>query len=173
MSLPRFDITCVSRTSYGYEKRSSTYRLPALKGRPRYRLRDTWASYVVNLQWEFTGDQWLQFQQFWSDSINAGADPFEMRLQLDSAFASHTGEEIYQVHATEGFQATIDAHQIWTVRLQVEVAGGFRIGLVICPVIYGGPITNLAGNDYYGGPITDLAMDIIEPCPGIVGDANA
>ena len=168
MSNPYLDIACVSSTSYNYTKRPSTRRLPALKGRPRYRLRDTWATYVVDLVWVYTEEQYAQFQTFWYDQINAGADSFDMRLMMDDHSYFTQQQEIYTVHATGGFSSSIDAHLLWTVRLQVEVPGGFRIGQVFCPTIYGGPITDPATDEYYGGPITDLATDIIEPCDGVV-----
>lgn len=169
MTVPFFNIGCVSQTSYGYNKRASTYRLPALKGRPRYRLRDTWASYVVTLQWEFTPSQYAAFQTFWYDQINAGSDTFEMRLMMDDYQVFDDGTEIYQVHAVEGFNSTFSQTNLWTVRLQVEVAGGFRVGIVVCPVIFAGTPDSPAPNSYYPGTPDNLATDIIAPCPGVVG----
>ncbi len=155
-----FDITCVSRTSYGYSKRPSTRRLPALKGRPRYRLRDSWATYQVQVEWVFTQEQFEEFHTFWYDTIRAGVDPFEMQLMMDDQAYYGLGGEIYQVHAIEGFQATVDAHQMWTVRLPLEVAGGFRIGIVNCPIIWGGSL---------GGPPAE-APQILTPPTLIVGE---
>ena len=171
--IPVFDIMCVSQTAYGYGKRSSTYRLPALKGRPRYRLRDTWAAYVVNIQWEFTPDQYAEFQDFWYNQINAGNDYFEMRLMLDDPEFYNTGNEVYKVHAVEGFQSTFAAPGYWTVRLDVEVPAGYRNNLAQCLEIYGGPVDNLAGDDYYGGPVDNLADDIIAPCDDVLGGFSA
>ena len=164
---PTLDITCVSSRSYGYTKRDSNYRLPALYGRPRYRLRDSWASYVMTVEWEYTEEQYRQFRDFWYDAIEHGVLPFQMRLMLDDPQFYQGETEIYLVKATAGFSATLNTHGYWDVTLPIEIAGGFRTNIVECPTIYGGPIDALAPDDIYGGPIDALAGDVILPCAGV------
>lgn len=163
--IPFLNITCVNRRAYGYTKSSSTYRLPALKGRPRYRLRDSWASYIVSVEWEFTDDQYEEFQRFWYDDLDAGVKFFTIRLMLDERDFYNSGVEVYVAHAMSGFQSTYDTDRIWTVRMEIEIAGGFRAGLIDCDIIIG----DLSSPDViYAGTPDVLPPDDIAPCEGIV-----
>lgn len=162
-----FDIRCVARRGYGYTKRDSTYRLPALKGRPRYRLRDTWASYVMTIEFDFTYEQYGEFQRFWFDDINAGVDPFVIPLLLDDFDFFNNTEELYVAHAVEAFTSSYSDPGYWTVAVPIEISGGFRTNLFDCPIIYGGPITALATDVIYAGTPSAPSEDIIVPCPGV------
>lgn len=165
MTIPTFDISCVSQTNYGYTKRDSVRRLPALKGRPRYRLLDVSASYILDLTFTFTPEQYAEFQTFWYHEIDAGLGYFFIRLMLDDVAYYNQGTETYQAHATGPFDSRYSTTNLWTVRMSIEVAGGFRTDPGFCDDIYGGPVDNLAPDDIYGGPISNLATDDIAPCP--------
>lgn len=165
--IPEWNIRCVSKLTYGYTKRDAGYRLPALKGRPRYRRKDSWASYIVTLQFDFTKEQYQEFQDFWYNDIEAGSGWFLIPLTLDDPEFYNQGNEVYAVHATGGYSSTYGSHDTIVVAFEVELAGGFRTNIFDCPIIYGGPITNPAPDTIYGGPITALAEDVITPCPGV------
>lgn len=164
---PLFNIMCVSKQTYGYRKSESFYRLPALKGRPRYRLRDTWATYNITISFAFTNDQYEQFLNFWYNDISAGLDPFLIRLMMDDAVFYKDNDELYQVHATSTFNANAVSFNLWSVQIPIQVAGGFRTNLFDCPIIYGGPIDSLAVDVIYAGTPSSPSEDIIVPCPGI------
>lgn len=165
--IPSFEVGCVSSRVYSYTKREATYRLPALKGRPRYRRRDTHASYIVTVLFEFTEEQWQEFQDFWYNAIDVGIGYFTIPLLLDDPVYFQQTPEVYVAHALDGYQVTYGSDFLYTVSLQLEIAGGFRTNQATCPVIYGGPIDNLAPDTIYGGPIDALAGDTIIPCPGV------
>lgn len=165
--IPDFQVGCVSTRAYSYTKREATQRLPAIKGRPRYRRKDAHASYLVSLLFEFTEEQWEEFQDFWYDDLESGLKWFTIPLMLDDPEFYQGGSERYLVHATEGFQVAYGNDYLYTVSLRVEVSGGFRTNQADCPIIYGGPIDSLAPDSIYGGPIDALAEDIIIPCPGV------
>lgn len=166
--VPILDITCVNRSSYGYTKRESTYRLPAVKGRPRYRLRDSYASYTATVQFEYTPEQYGQFLDFWFNELEAGLGEFLLELMLDDADFYNSNFEVYRVHATAPYQAAYNGVNLWTVSIPIEIQSGFRSNIFDCPVIYGGPIQTPAPDFIYGGPVSSLAADVIVPCGGIL-----
>jgi len=158
----------ISKGGYGYTQRSSMERLSALRGRPRYRLRDTLPSYVVSISIEMTDAQFNAWQTFWSGPVGNGVNQFTIRLTMDSTVIYEEQDEAYVVKATSPWSAENIAWNQWRVRLSVEVPNTIAFQITICDVIYGGPIDVLAVDDIYGGPITSLAEDVIEPCERVL-----
>lgn len=138
-----------------------------MKGRPRYRLKDTWASYVMTVHYLFTESQYQEFLNFWFNEIKGGLEPFTIHLMLDDENYYRANDEIYMTRATASFDSNSAPHNLWEVSFPIEIAAGFRTNLFDCPSIYGGPISAPAADDIYGGPITALAPDVIVPCPGV------
>ena len=170
--VPTFNIACVSSRAYGYTKRDAGRRLPTMKGRPRYRLRDAWASYVMTVEFDFTPAQYQEFQEFWYGDLNAGLGSFIIGLSLDDPDFYNDQAEQYVAHATGGFNSSYNSYGLWNVTMPIEIAGGFRTNIAACPIIYGGPIDALAPDTIYGGPIDALAGDVIVPCPGVDPNGN-
>ena len=169
--LPILDPTivgCASPNGYQITKREAVGRHAALKGRPRYRLRDTFAYYTLNVTLDLTNSEFESFQTFWVYSTRSGADPFYMSLMLDDPAIYRSGTEVYPVHALAPWTASSGFNDQWTVTLQVEVPSGIVFGLLDCPAIYGGPLTALAPDQIYPGTPGMLAPDIIEPCPYVL-----
>ena len=141
--------------------------MPAYKGRPRYRLKDTRAVYEVDVTYVWDRVTYAAFLDFWANSLEYGSQSFIMSIMLDEAAVYAGGAEQYIVHAVETYTAAYSRWDEWVVTFKVEVPGGFRTDLFSCPELYGGPIGALAIDDIYGGPIDALAEDIITPCPGV------
>jgi len=160
------ELGCPTQT-YSYTKRPSFYRMPALKGRPRYRLKDGFAPYKTRLNFAFVNQQFLLFQKFWAEDLDHGVHGFVLPLMLDDASFFNTGQELYEVHAVGPYQASVDNSHIWSVNFEVEVYTRFRTDFYQCPVIYGGPISAPAEDTVYGGPIDNLATDVIVPCEAV------
>ena len=154
---------CVRREGYGYQPSQSSTRLPALKGRPRYRLKDVWPTYIVNASFVF--QTMAEWNAFWA-ATGYGTDPFIAYLMLDSPdnFLETGGE--YVVRAVGPWTGTTTPAQLWKVSIQLEVSDGALL-YVYCDDIYGGPLIGLSPNDIYGGPIDGLSGDEIAPCPGV------
>ena len=166
-SLPEGMAGCVTKEGYSYVQNRSADRLFALKGRPRYRLKDANASYHVTVNMEATQAQFNTFQSLWNGPIQRGNNQFIMRLTMDAALIYNAANEAYVVRAVEPWSANNVSWDRWVITMTVEVPAAIAYQITICDVIYGGPITDLAADDIYGGPITNLATDIIAPCEGV------
>ena len=160
---------CASVDPYSYSKRASEYRLPAFRGRPRYRLRDIWASYEVDVSYTMDAGTFAAWQSFWRDSIANGSQPFAMWLMLSTNAIYYSGE-VYTAKAIGQWSGTMVAGNYWHVKLRVELPGSILVIGTLCDVLYGGPIYDPALDSVYGGPITDLAADNIAPCGKVLRD---
>jgi len=162
-------VGCVSPNGYGYRKASAMDRISVLRGRPRYRLRDTHPIYYANVTINMDETQFEAWQAEWAGPIDYGKNTFVMRLMMDDIDVWDEYDELYTVRATGPWSAVSDHADRYVVSMEVEVPGGVVYQFSGCDSIYGGPITGLATDDIYGGPITGLATDIIEPCQGVLG----
>ena len=154
---------CVSRDGYSQGGRTGATRIPALKGRPRYRYKDAYASLVVSVTIEASVTQFSYWQSFWT-TIRNGTDPFIMTLMMDSALIYNQSEEQYVVQALGQWTATQTPARRWRITLDVEVPSAIKYNLTACDVIWA--VTS-AEDDIWAGPITDPADDIIAPCPNV------
>jgi hypothetical protein len=163
---PELDVEtfgCASQSGYGYSKRPSTYRMPAVKGRPRHRLKDRNAAYEVNVSYNWTQAQFAAWQEFWAVELGYGVKSFIMSLMMDDVTEYLLGEK-YLVHMIAPYDASLDGWDNWNVTFTVELPGGFRTNLYQCGDIWGG---DGATDDIWGGDISNLATDVIAPCPGV------
>lgn len=151
---------------YSIQRAVSTYRMPALHGRPRYRMKDSAPTYRVSLSYEFDDQQFALWQSFWQ-ATNNGLDPFWVRLKLSTNDVYQEGEYTL-VQPVAQWRANGSFGINWTVTLDVEVNGASSVIGTICDVVYGGPIFMPAADNIYGGPIDNLATDVYGPCPGVL-----
>jgi len=158
---------CVTRDGYTQTAEQSATRMPALRGRPRYRLRDTRASYVVNITMEMSDAQFSYWQTFWA-SLRHGTDPFEMTLMMDAVLVYNSIDEVYTVQARGPWTSSLSPAGRWVVSLTVEVPSDIQYSLTQCDVIWAGPIDDPAVDDIWAGPITDPAEDVIVPCVYVI-----
>jgi len=152
---------------YSITRGQSTYRMPALLGRPRVRRKDMWPVYRFNVSYEFSKEDFASWQQFWI-AAGQGAQPFFMRLKLTTNQLLLGREDYTLVQPVGTWQASLmDGNVPWRVTLTVEASGGTAIVATPCDIYYGGPIQMPSPDNVYGGPITALATDVVGPCPEV------
>ena len=159
---------CVSKAGYSYILRPAMDRLPALRGRPRYRLKGLAPSFEVSVTVEMDNAQFSAWQAFWAGPVEKGAKPFVMRLTMDAALIFSEQDEAYVVQATGPWNATRGPNDRWQVAITLEVPAAIAYQITICDVIYGGPITDLATDDIWAGHPGDLPPDVITPCSEVL-----
>lgn len=160
---------CIDPGDYSYTRTDSTLKYSPIRGRPRFRLKDTRQTFRVNCTMQLTNSQFNEWQTYWTAVAERGGKPFWMRLRLDALQPFLFLSETYEVTALQPWEAQLDVDGFWRVRLQVEAPWNIGFLATLCDEIYGGPITTLAVDEIYGGPIDALATDIIAPCEAVLG----
>lgn len=169
--VPVLDQTIIGTAAiqgYSATKRSSFDSYPLMRGRTRYKLKDTFAYYTMNLTFEMSRDQFYAWQLFWTIDLNHGMNEFYTSLMMDDPDIFVLASERYIVRALQPWSASATHNNRWIVTMQVETASGVKFELPVCPDIYGGPIFSLAEDVVYGGEPNALPVDVIAPCPYVL-----
>ena len=164
MILDRETFGCALSNGYSKTRSGSVRRMQSLDGRPRYRLINRAPSYLFNVSYDFSEEQFAAFQSFWYSTAALG-QPFQMHLKITN---NPSIEEPVLAVATQPYTAMFQRGGWWQVSFEVEVSEGVQLTSDLCHVYWAGTPGFPADDDINANPIDNLPPAVIDPCPEVL-----